>query len=135
MEQEKSTNYSVTPSKNGSYVNQNVRKSPLVGPLPPLYFDSDLIQILESSTCLGLFLDNKLYWSNHIFHVKKIFMCKVGALKRMNYLSVKTLAEIYFKTIIPSVTYGNLAWGNISTTLFSHLGTTLICPYLIINAS
>lgn len=50
-------------------------------------------------------------------------MNKVGALKRMKYLPVKTLAEIYFKTIIPSVTYGILSWGNCSTTLLSHLDT------------
>ena len=50
-------------------------------------------------------------------------MNKVGALKRMKYLPVKTLAEIYFKTIIPSVTYGILCWGNCSTTLLSHLDT------------
>ena len=35
-------------------------------------------------------------------------MCKVGSLKRMKCLPVKTLAEIYFKTTIPSVTNGIL---------------------------
>ena len=54
--------------------------------------------------------NNKLSWPNHIFDVKTNFMNKVGALKRMKYLPVKTLAEIYFKTIIPSVTYGILTW-------------------------
>ena len=100
-----------------------IRRSPFIGPLPPLYFGSDFIQIVESSTCLGISLDNKLSWSNHIFHVKKNFLNKVGALKRMKYLPVKTLAEIYFKTIIPSVTYGILSWGNCSMTLLSHLDT------------
>jgi len=83
-----------------------IRKSPFVGPLPPLYFGSHFIQIVESSTCLGFNLDNK-----------------VGALKRMKYLPGKTLAEIYFKTIIPSVTYGIMSWGNCSTTLLSYSDT------------
>ena len=98
-----------------------IRKSPFIGPLPPLHFGSGFIRLVESSTCLGVKLDNKLSWSDHIFHVRKCFAQKVGALKRMKYLPVKTLQEIYFKTIILSATYCILIWGKCSTALLSHL--------------
>lgn len=42
----------------------------------------------------------------------------------MKYLPVKTLQEIYFKTIILSLIYCILIWGNCSTALFSSLEST-----------
>ena len=50
-------------------------------------------------------LNNGLSRSDHIFHVRKCFTQKAGALKRMKYLPVKTLQEIYFKTLFPSAPY------------------------------
>ena len=50
-------------------------------------------------------LNNGLSRSDHIFHVRKCFAQKAGALKRMKYLPVKTLQEIYFKTLFPSAPY------------------------------
>ena len=58
-----------------------IRKSPFIGPLPPLYLGSGFIRLVESSTCLGVKLDSRLSWSEHIFHVRKSFAQKVGALK------------------------------------------------------
>ena len=98
-----------------------IRKSPFIGPLLPLRFGSGFIHLAESSTCLGLKLDNRRSWSDHICHVTKCFAQKFGALKRMTYLPVRTLQEIYFKTIILSVTYFILSWGNCSTAVLSHL--------------
>ena len=48
-------------------------------------------------------------------------MQKVRAMKRMKYVLVKTLQEIYFKTIVPSLTYCILIWGSCSTAVFSSL--------------
>ena len=98
-----------------------IRKSPFIGPLPPLYFGSGTIHVVESTTCLGVKLDCRLSWSEHVFQVKKSFVQKVKAMKRIKYLLVKTLQEIYFQTIIPSLTYCILIWGNCSTALFSSL--------------
>ena len=46
----------------------------------------------------------------HADHMKKSFVQKVGALKSMK-LPVKVLEEIYFKSIVPAVTYGIVVWG------------------------
>ena len=49
-------------------------------------------------------------WAMHADHMKKSFVQKVGALKSMK-LPVKVLEEIYFKSIVPAVTYGIVVWG------------------------
>ena len=80
------------------------KKSAFVGPLPPFYFGTGLINLVDSTTCLGVKIDNRLSWSVHIDSVKKHFTQKFGALKRMRILPKQSLEEIYFKSIIPSVT-------------------------------
>ena len=67
--------------------------------------------------------DCRLSWSEHVSQVRKSFVQRVEA-KQMKYLPVKTLQETYFKTIIPSLTYCILIWGNCSTALFSSLEST-----------
>ena len=53
-----------------------IRKSPFIGPLPHLRFGSGFVRFVESSTCLGEKLDNRLSWSGHISHVRKCFALK-----------------------------------------------------------
>ena len=67
--------------------------------------------------------DCRLSWSENVSQVQKSFVQRVEA-KQMKYLLVKTLQEIYFKTIIPSLIYCILIWGNCSTALFSSLEST-----------
>ena len=45
----------------------------------------------------------------------------MGALKRMKKLPVKVLKEIYFKSIVPAVTYGFVLWGNCSYSIVDSL--------------
>lgn len=37
-----------------------LRKSVFVGPLPPLYFGTGLINLVDSTTCLGVKINNSL---------------------------------------------------------------------------
>ena len=67
-------------------------------------------------------LNNGLSRSDHIFHVRKCFAQKAGALKRMKYLPVKTLQTLrfwrlwdLFQDIISQCTLLYLFWGNCST--------------------
>ena len=63
----------------------------------------------------------KLSWHSQVDVVKASFSKKIGALRRMSYLPKSTLEEIYFKTIIPSITYGISVWGNCSQSLLNSL--------------
>ena len=96
-------------------------KTSFTGPAPPMYFGNDFINIVSHTTCLGLVIDNRLTWATHVHHVKKSFAQKVGALKRMKKLPVKVLEEIYFKSILPSATYGTVVWGNCSSSIMDSL--------------
>jgi len=89
-----------------------LKKSTFIGPPPPLYFGTGLINLVDYTTCLGVKIDNRLSWSVHIDSVKKPFKQKVGALKRMRILPKQSLEELYFKSIIPSITYSISIWGN-----------------------
>ena len=110
-----------------------LKKSTFVGPIPPLYFGTGLIKLVDSTTCLGLKIDNRLSWSVHIDSVKKHFIQKVGALKRMRILPKQSLDEIYFKSIIPSVTYSISVWGNCSPSLMNSLNSIHARPSRVIN--
>ena len=101
-----------------------LRKSAFDGPLPPLYFGAGLINLVDCTTCLAVKVDNRLSWSLHIDSVKKHFTQKVGALKKMRILPKQSLEEIYFKSIIPSVTYSILVWGNCSPSAMNSLNST-----------
>ena len=63
----------IHPIKTGAML---IRKSPFIGPLPHLRFGSGFLRFVESSTCLGEKLDNRLSWSDHISHVRKCFALK-----------------------------------------------------------
>ena len=58
--------------------------------------------------CLGVMIDIQLSWHAQVDRAKTSFPKKVGTLRRMSYLPKSILEEIYFKTIIPIVTYGIL---------------------------
>ena len=110
-----------------------LKKSTFVGPLPPLYFGTGLIDLVDSTTCLGVKIDNRLSWSVHIDSVKKHFTQKVGALKRMRILPKQSLEEIYFKSIIPSITYSISVWGNCSPSAMNSLNSIRARASRIIN--
>ena len=54
---------------------------------------------------MGVTIDNKLNWIQHIMEVKKGFVCKLNMLKRSRFLPKQSLLDLYFKVILPSVIY------------------------------
>ena len=97
-----------------------------VGPLKPVMIGKDIIDYVQSSKCLGVTIDNHLNWNLHISGVSKSYKAKVSQLRRMSYLPVTVKEEIYFKTIISSVTYGMAVWGTCSPALMTELEKTHI---------
>jgi len=57
-------------------------KTPFIGPLRPITYESKLINCVSRSSCLGVILDNKLSWSSHINHISKTFNAKILSLSR-----------------------------------------------------
>ena len=97
-----------------------------IGPLKPVMIGEDIIDYVQSSKCLGVTIDNQLNWNLHISKVLKSYKSKVSQLRRMSYLPVRVKEEIYFKTIISSVTYGMAVWGTCSPALMTEIEKTHI---------
>ena len=96
-------------------------KQQFIGPLQPLHFGPGFVKLVNCTSCLGVTIDNKLSWHSQVDVVKASFSKKIDALRRMSYLRKLTLEKIYFKTIIPSITYGISVWGNCSQSLLNSL--------------
>ena len=89
-----------------------ISKIPFIGPIRPITIDNKTISCVSSSSCLGVKLDNKLNWSPHIKMVNSNFNAKISKLKQMKTFNRSTLESIYFKGILPSVTYCISLWGS-----------------------
>ena len=76
--------------------------------LQSLHFGHGFVKFVSSTTCLSVMIDIQLSWHAQVDRAKTSFSKKVGTLRRMSYLPKSILEEIYFKTIIPIVTYGIL---------------------------
>ena len=61
---------------------------------------------------LGVTIDDKLTWAQHISEVKKSFVNKLNLLKRSSFLPRNILLDLYFKIILPSVSYALPIWGS-----------------------
>ena len=96
-------------------------KTPFIGPLQPLYYGLEYIKFVATSTCLGVVIDQKLSWYAQVAQASKNFSKKVRAIKRMGYLPKKVKEQIYYKTVIPCVTYCIAIWGNCSPALFDKI--------------
>ena len=108
----------IHPSKTEAMI---LVKQQFIGPLQPLHFGPGFVKLVNSTSCLSVTIDNKLSWHSQVDVVKASFSKKIGALRRMSYLPKSILDEIYFKTIIPSITYGISVWGNCSQSLLNRL--------------
>ena len=65
-----------------------------IGPLQRLTYGNSTIEYKQSSKCLGLTIDNKLSWQEHIKNVCKSFSNKVAVLKRIKFLPKPVLETI-----------------------------------------
>ena len=73
-----------------------------------------------------MIIDDKLRWSIYIKELKKSFANKLNLIKKSRFLPKQDLLNLYFKVIIPAVTYGISVWGGTNRLDdFDSLKTTL----------
>tara|TARA_B100001146_G_C16162045_1_gene426112 strand:- start:171 stop:902 length:732 start_codon:yes stop_codon:yes gene_type:complete len=90
----------------------------LTGPLNQITIKGENIQIVKESKSLGVYIDNKLSWKKQASTISKSFNTKIKLLKRLDYLPLKVLEQIYYKTIIPSVVYCISVWRSCPPSTF-----------------
>ena len=70
---------------------------------------------VDSVRYLGLIIDSKLRWDNHVKHLCKTLSYNVASLRRLsNTLNTTLLNTLYKSTIQPCIDYACSVWGNCS---------------------
>ena len=87
-------------------------KSKFIGPLQKICVGPNELSFVSKATCLEIHIDNKRSWSPHIKSLSKRFSARVKKLKHLKALDNRILESIYFKGIIPSITYSIVLWGS-----------------------
>ena len=91
------------------------------GPLRPIWFGTSIIKYVTQSTSLGITIDNKLSWDKQLTKITASFNTKLKELRRFRYLPTKVKEEIYYKTIVSSITYCISVWGTSSPWILEEL--------------
>ena len=105
----------------GKTVAMLISSHAFVGPMRPLMFGDSYIYFNTKFTCLSVEIDYKLNWKPQVkaLHIK--FGGKLKFLKKFKGLPSRVLEEIYFKGIVPSITYCIAIWGSCSPSTFKVL--------------
>jgi Reverse transcriptase (RNA-dependent DNA polymerase) len=77
-----------------------------------LILNGHSIEQVECTKFLGVYIDNKLNWKQHIQHVSSKISKAVGMINSVkNKLSKTTMLLLYHTMIYPHLTYCNIVWG------------------------
>lgn len=89
---------------------------------PDLFLGATRIDLCEQLNILGLCIDRKLLWTNHLSNICKRAGQRLGALRRLaNKLDVKGRANVYKAQVRSTMEYSCLAWMNASQTTLGQL--------------
>ena len=79
---------------------------------------------VESVKYLGIFLDEKVTWSQQIQYLSKRLACAAGIFSKLRYyLDIKTMIEMYHALFNSKLQYAILCWGSASATSISKIQT------------
>ena len=77
-----------------------------------IFNDVQITEVL-STTFLGLHIDSKLNWKDHISYLCKLLSRNTGVINSLKSIFPKNvLCMLYSTLILPYINYGILAWGN-----------------------
>lgn len=78
-----------------------------------LNMDGHILSEASSTKFLGIIIDNKLNWTEHINYIKSKISKALGILlKTRNFLNKSTLRNLYYTFVYPYLIYGVEIWGN-----------------------
>ena len=76
----------------------------------------------NSTKHLGVYIDDKLTWSDHITNLEKTTSSSVGIFYRIRrYLNERALKSLYFNIVYSHLQYGIGAWGGVGKTSLRRL--------------
>jgi hypothetical protein len=87
-----------------------------------LSIDGNILEQVENTKFLGVYIDNKLNWSRHIEHVALKIAKSLGVMNRVrNVLPYSILLTLYHTLVYPYLTYCNIIWGCAKPSLLNRL--------------
>ena len=82
------------------------------------------IKRVYKAKCLGIIIDDKLTWTDHIDHVSPKIKRNLSIMKRVrNDIPKESLIALHRTTVEPYLRYCNNTWGKCGATLVSRLQT------------
>ena len=85
-------------------------------------FDDAPLEAVSSIKFLGVTVDNKLSWRQHIDNICKIISRNIGIINKLKFhFPPSSLLMLYSSLILPYLNYGILVWGNTHQTLLDRL--------------
>ena len=76
---------------------------------------NNILQCSNTTKFLGLIIDNKLKWTEHITYIKNKISKSIGILYRTrSFLDKTTLLNLYYTFVFPYLIYCNEIWGSAS---------------------
>jgi hypothetical protein len=82
--------------------------------IDPLFLGDQMIKWVKKTKLLGMVIDENLSWNEHISELKLNYVNKLNLVKTSRFLPTSVLLDLYFKVILPSITYALVVWGGCS---------------------
>ena len=84
--------------------------------------DNELLSEVEYTKFLGVFIDKKFTWQQHVSYICSKISKTMYVLNRLKYILNKhSLLYIYFSLIYPHLNYCNIIWGCASKSVLNQL--------------
>ena len=85
-----------------------------------IFINKIKIEQVTVTKFLGVYVDQKLNWKNHIDHISKKISSNLGVINKIKYkLNSKSLVELYNAMILPHLTYCLIVWGGASNSILN----------------
>ena len=76
-------------------------------------FDCTITQRVLNTKFLGITIDEKISWKEHVDNICKVILRNIGIINKVKfYFPTRILLNLYSTLILPHLNYGIIAWGN-----------------------
>ena len=110
-----------------------LQRNIFVAPLLSVQCGNTVLKYTCSTTSLGVVIDSRLLWRDQVHEMCKSYCNQIIMFKRIRNLPFKLLENIYFKTIIPHVTFSISVSGSCSPTTFAEIDRLHLRAAIIIH--
>ena len=87
-----------------------------------IQIDGTVIERVHHARFLGVYIDEKLKWGEHIHQISTKISKNIGILAKLKHrLNTSVLIQLYSTLILPYLTYCNIVWTSAADTLQNKL--------------